>query len=149
MNQLYLVVGPLKTWHNNSLKEKNFQNIQHKLLLRIQQLTTNHTVRQCTCISEEDPMFTGYFIYIYLIYYQVVCICYISLCFVAWHHIYFIFAHDWTRIFPFFVLGYRRVHLSIVWIRSTSPLWNLNAYLFFWYTLIIFAVYVWKNRYRF
>ena len=30
-------------------------NLQHKSLLRIQQLTTNHTVRQCTCISEEDP----------------------------------------------------------------------------------------------
>jgi hypothetical protein len=26
-----------------------------KSLLRIQQLTTDHTVRQCTVISEEDP----------------------------------------------------------------------------------------------
>jgi hypothetical protein len=62
-----------------SLKEKYFQNIQHKLLLRIQQLTTNHTVRQCTCISEEDPDLsimgtvlaqTPFFATIYVVYFE-------------------------------------------------------------------------------
>ena len=55
-------------------------------------------------------MFKSNVLYIYFfIYYQVVCICYFWLCFVAWHHIYFIFAHDLARLFPLFVLGYRRV----------------------------------------
>ena len=30
-------------------------NLQHRSLYRIQQLTTDHNVRQCTCISEADP----------------------------------------------------------------------------------------------
>ena len=30
------------------------RNLQHKSLYLIQQLTTNHTVRQCTCISDPD-----------------------------------------------------------------------------------------------
>ena len=30
-------------------------NLQHRSLYRIQQLTTDHTVRQCTSISEVDP----------------------------------------------------------------------------------------------
>jgi hypothetical protein len=38
----------------------------------------------------------------------------ISLCVVAWHHIYFIFAHDLARLFPFFVLGYRRVRNILI-----------------------------------
>jgi hypothetical protein len=38
-----------------SLKQKIVHNLQHNSLLHIQQLTTNNTVRQCTCISEEDP----------------------------------------------------------------------------------------------
>ena len=29
-------------------------NFQHRSLYRIQQLTTDHNVRQCTCISEAD-----------------------------------------------------------------------------------------------
>jgi hypothetical protein len=36
-------------------RDPKVQNLQHKLLLRIQQLTTTHIVRKCTCISEEDP----------------------------------------------------------------------------------------------
>ena len=42
-------------WHTYSLKQNILHNLQHKSLLRIQQLTTHPTVRQCTCISEEDP----------------------------------------------------------------------------------------------
>jgi hypothetical protein len=30
-------------------------NLQHRSLYRIQQLTTDHNVRHCTCISEVDP----------------------------------------------------------------------------------------------
>ena len=30
------------------------RNLQHKSLYLIQQLTTNHTVRQCTCIPDAD-----------------------------------------------------------------------------------------------
>jgi hypothetical protein len=30
-------------------------NLQHRSLYRIQQLTTDNNVRQCTCISEADP----------------------------------------------------------------------------------------------
>jgi hypothetical protein len=45
----------MKVWHTYSLKQNILHNLQHKSLLRIQQLTTNHTVQQCTCISEEDP----------------------------------------------------------------------------------------------
>ena len=33
-------------------------NLQKKSLYRIQQLTTNHTVRQCTCIPDADPDFS-------------------------------------------------------------------------------------------
>ena len=32
---------------------------------------------------------------------------------------------------------------------STSPLWKLNGYLFFWYTLIIFTIYIWKDRHKY
>ena len=45
----------IKAWYNYSLKQKMLHNLQYKSLLRIEQLTTNHTVRQCTCISEEEP----------------------------------------------------------------------------------------------
>jgi hypothetical protein len=38
-------------------------------------------------------------LYIFFIYYQVVYICCILFCFVAWKDIYFIFAHDLARIF--------------------------------------------------
>jgi hypothetical protein len=37
-----------KAWYNYSLKQKMLHNLQYKSLLRIEQLTTNHTVRQCT-----------------------------------------------------------------------------------------------------
>ena len=30
-------------------------NLQHRSLYRIQQLTTDHNMRHCTCISEVDP----------------------------------------------------------------------------------------------
>ena len=30
-------------------------NLQNRSLYRIQQLTTDHNVRQCTCITEVDP----------------------------------------------------------------------------------------------
>ena len=30
-------------------------NLQHRSMYRIQQLTTDHNVRHCTCISEVDP----------------------------------------------------------------------------------------------
>ena len=36
-------------------KQKILHNLQQRSLYRIQQLTTDHTVRQCTCISEADP----------------------------------------------------------------------------------------------
>ena len=41
--------------HTYSLKQKILHNLKQRSLYRIQQLTTDHTVRQCTCISEEDP----------------------------------------------------------------------------------------------
>ena len=37
-----------------SLKQTILHNPQQRLLYRIQQLTTEHTVRQCTCIPELD-----------------------------------------------------------------------------------------------
>ena len=40
-----------------------------------------------------------FFIYFFPIYYQVVYLCCVSFCFVAWQDIYFIFAHDLARIF--------------------------------------------------
>jgi len=41
--------------HTDSLKQKILHNLKQKSLYCIQQLTTDHTVRQCTCISEADP----------------------------------------------------------------------------------------------
>jgi len=41
--------------HTDSLKQKILHNLKQRSLYRIQQLTTDHTVRQCTCISEADP----------------------------------------------------------------------------------------------
>ena len=46
-------------------------------------------------------MFTSdiFYIYIFFIFYQVVYLCCILFCFVAWQDIYFIFAHDLAKIF--------------------------------------------------
>ena len=69
-------------------------------------------------------LFTSDISYIYLIYYQVFYRCYFSLCFVAWHHIYSIFDHDLPRLFPLFVLGYRRVkHIKF---NRTFPVSSLS-----------------------
>jgi hypothetical protein len=38
-------IFPFKAWHNNSLKQKILQNLQHKLLLRIQQTTLYEYLR--------------------------------------------------------------------------------------------------------
>ena len=41
--------------HTDLPKQKILHNLQQRSLYRIQQLTTDNTVRQCTCISEADP----------------------------------------------------------------------------------------------
>ena len=41
--------------HTDSRKQKTVHNLQQRPLCRIKQLTTDHTVRQYTCISEVDP----------------------------------------------------------------------------------------------
>ena len=41
--------------HTDSPKQKMLHNLQQRSLYRIQQLATDHTVRQYTCISEVDP----------------------------------------------------------------------------------------------
>jgi hypothetical protein len=40
--------------HTDLPKQKILHNLQQRSLYRIQQLTTDHTVRRCTCISEAD-----------------------------------------------------------------------------------------------
>ena len=45
----------MKIWHTDSRKQNIVHNIQQRPLYRIQQLTTDNTVRQYTCISEVDP----------------------------------------------------------------------------------------------
>ena len=40
--------------HTDLPKQKMLHNLQQRSLYRIQQLTTDHTVRRCTCISEAD-----------------------------------------------------------------------------------------------
>ena len=44
----------MKAWHTDSLEQKIVHNLQHRSLYRTQQLTTDHNVRQCTCIYEAD-----------------------------------------------------------------------------------------------
>jgi hypothetical protein len=40
-------------------------------------------------------------------------------------------------------------HLSFVWTKIASSLWNLKAYLFFGMHWIIFTVCIWKDRHTF
>jgi hypothetical protein len=41
--------------HTDSPKQEIWHNLQQRSLYRIQQLTTDHIVRQCTYISKADP----------------------------------------------------------------------------------------------
>jgi hypothetical protein len=45
----------MKVWHTYSPKQKILHNLQQRSLYRLHKFTTDHTVRQCTNISEAGP----------------------------------------------------------------------------------------------